>query len=324
MLKIVGMGCAYPEGVIDNGLLSGLFGRNFITDSQNETGISERRTSLPLSYLTETKNCHVEAVVESGAESPTSLGVRAAQLALSQAEIDSSAIGLVVADCLTPWETIPAEATRIGKFFSLKVPAYDILGVGSGLFFLDLVRKWRPDRIPEYILFVVTSTPTQRINYSEGAAGYYFGDCAVAFIVSTQKRPGLRIVDTDYVVEAPSYLSLDMYGHLQFNPAEARDVISTKSEKWITHLNQSGKLVSSNSYFIGPQFEGPWMEQLYDKYQIKSDSRLGGVSQYGCCLAASGVATLATHFGQMKNDDTVVLLEAGPGSGSGYGLFVAD
>lgn len=323
MFKIIGVGCAYPDSIIENDLL-----REFLKDDsfervQAENGILRRRTSLPLNYLVETKNCQVDAVIKAGSESPTSLGVKAAQSALAQAGIGSSDVGLVIADCFTPWENIPAEATRIGKHFSLKTPAYDILGVGSGLFFLDILKKWRAECVPDYVLFVITSTPTQRIDYREGVAGCYFGDCAVAFIVSAKGHSGLKIVDSDYVVEKQEHLKLDMYGHLQFDLSEARKAVDARLERWIVRLSQMGQGLSG-SYFIGPQFEAACLSKLYQKYQIDPGMAWDGLAEYGCCLAASGMAALATNMDKLQKGDSVVLLEAGPGSGSGYSILIAD
>lgn len=324
MLKIVGLGCAYPDTVISNADLLQLAGDIDIAKLEQSSGIQRRCSTLPFDYLEQTGNSSVELVPTRASESPTSLGLRAAQTAILQAGIDSSQVGLIVADCLTPWETIPAEATRIGKALSIKVPAYDILGTGSALFFIDLFGKWKVERLPDYTLVVVVSTPTQRINYRHGVEGFYFGDCAVAFVLSTEEKKGLRIVDAKYRPGNQGSLSLDLYGHLQFNLPVARELVKQTMTAPLTQASQKEWFTTGFGYLIGPQFELPLFAQLCERCSITADRCWQQLEQFGCCLAASGMATLATNYDNLQIGDAVLMIEAGPGAGAGYGLFVLE
>ena len=324
MLNIVGLGCAYPHTIIDNNFLLNWIDAAAVHDLEERSGIKKRASTLSLHYISETANRNPESALKNSVETPTELACRAVESALAMAQIDREKIGLIVSDCLTPWETIPAEAARIGKALNVKVPCYDILGTGSALFFVDLLTKWRQDRIPDYSLFVTVSTPTQRVNYQTGCAGYYFGDCAVAIVVSKTESKGYSVIKSAYSIEKQEHITIGLYNHLQVDLDKSRQVILLRSEGLLQEVYGLQDSMVVDPYFILPQFESGLEQRLRDQADIKSENCLSVLAERGCCLAASGMAVLAQNVDNIAKGRPVLMIEAGPGSGYGYGVFLAQ
>ncbi len=324
MLNIVGLGCAYPHTIIDNNFLLNWIDAASVRVLEERSGITKRASTLSLQYIFETANRNPESALKNSVETPTELACRAVESALAMAQIDRENIGLIVSDCLTPWETIPAEAARIGKALNIKVPCYDILGTGSALFFVDLLTKWRQDRIPDYTLFVTVSTPTQRINYQTDYAGYYFGDCAVAFIIAKNDSKGLSIIKSDYGVEKQEHITIGLYNHLQLDLDKTRQAIMLRSEGLLQEVYELQDSMEVDPYVILPQFESSLEQRLRDQAEIKSENCLSVLAERGCCLAASGMAVLAQNVDNIAKGRAVLMIEVGPGSGYGYGVFLVQ
>ena len=197
---ILGAGAAVASNELSNDVLASL---GLVLTAQERltlegAGVKTRRTSFPLSYIKERRNRDVlegRAVVET---TPTALGVDATRQALARAQVSVEQIGLVIADTATPHQTCPSEAQRIAGALGIKVPAYDVIaGSGALPFFIDLLRSWKPERLPEYMLCVSSNTPSQHVLYSESALpAHLYGDGASAFVISPRVKGKLAVTDS--------------------------------------------------------------------------------------------------------------------------------
>jgi len=163
---IVGAGAAYPQGVLSNEHLSELGIRLSKEDSAvfDRFGVQARRSTLTRDFLSKHSSPDVLESRAAAVMTPTQLAVEAAKQAMDRACITTEQVGLIIADCATPYQTCPSEAQRLGGSLGLKVPAYDIsAGASAFALSLDVLSSWREDRLPDYVLCVSTNVPTQLI-----------------------------------------------------------------------------------------------------------------------------------------------------------------
>jgi len=111
-LYVIGVGHAFPEGRITNDALKEN-GISVSSDNSSLDFVAERATTLPLFYITETKNIDTWVARSVAQQNASDLGAQAARLALERAGLTSENIGLILGDCNTPIETTPGEAQRI-------------------------------------------------------------------------------------------------------------------------------------------------------------------------------------------------------------------
>ena len=99
MVYLHGLGHFHPETVITNRFLHELdigCSEEWILE---RVGIHTRRTSLPLEYITQTKNQDPRAAYEAATCTHAQAGAHAARLALARAGLTAADVGLIgVAD----------------------------------------------------------------------------------------------------------------------------------------------------------------------------------------------------------------------------------
>src|SRR5689334_15224459 len=119
MLSILGMGYYLPKTEISNDFLHKEVGLERGLDwVDSRLGIYKRYSVLTKDYILKTKNQNpVQGMLHARAngETPVTMGVKAARMALENARVKPEQIGWVIANNDTPFETIPSTATLIAK-----------------------------------------------------------------------------------------------------------------------------------------------------------------------------------------------------------------
>jgi len=229
---------------------------------------------------------------------PTILGAEALTVACESLGIALGDIGILIADCSTPRQTLPSEAQRIAGLLGLKIPSYDILSpVIAPLMHFKLLNSWKKNQLPKYIALLYSNTPSCEISPSLNAYANFFGDGACALIVSFEDVRGLRVSNVN-IQQRPSDESIlsvyanessgqNLLGQRLFNTDQ--EILKEK----ISQLTKARICLAS-----------PSIEILNLAEQLSEQTVLtGGVSQSGFALSTSVAATIieALSFGEKFN-----------------------
>ena len=239
MISILGIGTSRPQTILDR-----------------ENGIY---TTLKNDYINSTSNKDVREAIKNTDLSTTELGCQAALAALQDANIEKEQIGLIIADCSTPVETIPGESQRIACMLGVRIPAFDIISGTSALFnILSSIDSWKDERVPDYVLIVTVSSPTQRVDFSKTGPQRFFSDSASAAVIS-KKHKGLyavkefRELSNDVKKGNKGALQLNLFGHLDINEEIAKENYLLCTDKLRNSKNISDYKVFADRYLNYPK-----------------------------------------------------------------------
>ena len=281
------------------------------------------RSTLPLSYLVETGNSDPRAARTAALASPTELAHRAALQALTQVGISAEQLGLVIGDCCTPYQVTPAEGQRLADKFGIKVPSYDIFTTTGPIpGHLDVLASWDESRVPEYALLFSTNTPTQRVNFRNGAEALFLGDGAGALVVSTQHKGKLAIRDVGsfHNSRASGVMSFSTFEHASI-PTAAEAVVYEIALEMGRKAISANHLDASKIKFIGPEFTLSSGAKLVHELGVSPQNHWSLLAEVGNALGASPVLNLAAHWQQIQKGDLLVCVQVGVGVSYGYAVF---
>ena len=125
MLYLHGLGHFHPENVIDNRFLEELDIGTSDDWILERVGIRERRTSLDLSYIRETRNKDLRAAAEASRYTNAQAGAAAAKQALAQTGIAPADVGLVISGSSAPDHVTPSEAATVAAELGIEAPCFD-------------------------------------------------------------------------------------------------------------------------------------------------------------------------------------------------------
>ncbi|MGK5594643.1 MAG: beta-ketoacyl-ACP synthase III [Parachlamydiaceae bacterium] len=166
--RLIGLGSYLPEKILSNTDLENLVDTS---DSwiSSRTGIKERRIATD--------------------ECTSDLGLKAAQIALEDAQISPGEIDLILVATLSPDYLAPSTATVIqGQLGdSITAPAFDIQASCSGfLYGLSVAKAYIESGSYKKILFIATEKMTSFIDYQDRNTCVLFGDGAAAAVVAAE------------------------------------------------------------------------------------------------------------------------------------------
>ena len=330
MLSVVGLGHAYPATVIDNECLARL---NPEFDSAlwlKQTGIRSRFSSLPLSYIEETGNKDPSLAIKAALESPTALAARACRMALDRAGVKAEEVGLILADCSTPWETCPGEAQRVGRQLGVKIPAYDVCASTASLCaHLEMLGQWKESRVPRYVLCISTNTPTQSMHFRGSGpaalASMRFGDGAGAVLVSGQVPGRLRIRQASFFTrpQQGQQIVLPCFGYLMSEPDAIPALIEPALQLLMNQTLEEGGWDGASRCYVGAQCNLPMLERLAERAGQPAVSQWQVVERCGDMLGSGPIAALSEHWEETtsRSDTKILVGQAGPGFGFGQVLL---
>lgn len=313
-MYLLGAGSAFPTNNLSDASLAAI-GANF-SDAErrllDRVGVSSRAISLPLEFVQTSKDADILETRKASSISPTGLGAEAAKVALSRAGISIEQVGLVIADCATPYQTCPSEAQRIAGSFGVKVPAYDVtFGAAAIPMFLNLLSSWREDRVPEYVLCVSTNTPSPHIRYgSDHVAASVFGDAACAFVVSRKHQGPWRVESTQARAESGRSGCIVVERHISLHERmlPSREVFESAVNTLV-----DDESISKSAYFIGT---GLLQREFNDLLRARgvADSRLVSVTmERGYSIGSASGASLVGIWDSAAARDSVTLVHNGDG-----------
>ncbi len=305
MLYLHGVGHFHPPTVIDNAFLSSLNIGIDLAWIEERVGIRERRTTLSLDYIRQTRNLDTRAAAEASTTSTMEMGKCAAEHALQRAGLEPRAIGMVVGGGSCPELQIPAEGNRVASALGIDAVAFDVKSASSTFVAqVHWVSQMRPESLPDYILLVDVETVTRVTDYSDRRTAVLFGDAAAAAIVSPRIPSGVKISRTSFFSDSSGqhYVTIRSGGHVvqDGNRVQMFAIRKTSDlfELTRSHGQENG---GGEEYFIGHQSNLRMLETVCRRLNIPEKNHLSNVVHFGNCGEASAPSVLSQHWDSLES-----------------------
>ena len=321
--KISGLGFYVPANTVTNDDLSKIIDTN---DEwiQERTGIQERRHILK------------------GEDTTTSMGVKAAKIAIERAGISNDEIDFVIFATLSPDYYFPGPGVLVQRDLGLKtVGALDVRNQCSGFVYaLSVADQYIKTGMYKNVLVIGSEVQSTGLDMTTRGRGVsvIFGDGAGAAIVSREEDLTKGILSThlhsegihaeELIVKAPgmggrwitdiiadndpddeSYFTY-MNGQFVFKNAVVRfsEVINEGLEANNLKVSDIDMLIPHQANLRISQF-------IQKKFGLTDDQVFNNIQKYGNTTAASIPIALteAWEQGKIKSGDTVVLAAFGSG-----------
>jgi 3-oxoacyl-[acyl-carrier-protein] synthase-3 len=328
--KISGLGYYVPENIVTNDDLSKLMDTN---DEwiQERTGIKERRHIIR------------------GEDTTTSMGVKAAEIAIQRANVAKEDIDFVIFATLSPDYYFPGPGVLVQRDLGLKtVGALDVRNQCSGFVYaISIADQYIKTGMYKNILVIGSEVHSTGLDMSDKGRGVsvIFGDGAGAAVLSREEDLNKGILSThlhsegqhaeELALIAPgmgkrwvtdiiadndpndeSYFPY-MNGQFVFKNAVVRF-----SEVIIEGLQANNLEVSDIDLLLPHQANLRISQFIQQKFKLSDDQVYNNIMNYGNTTAASIPIALteAWEKGKIKSGDVVVL--AAFGSGFTWGSVV--
>ena len=321
--KITGLGFYVPDNIVTNDDLSKIIETN---DEwiQERTGIQERR--------------HIIA----GEDTTTSMGVKAAKIAIERSGLDKHDIDFIVFATLSPDYYFPGPGVLVQRDLGLKtIGALDVRNQCSGFIYaLSVADQYIKTGMYKNILVIGSEVHSSGLDMTSRGRGVsvIFGDGAGAAVLSREEDLTKGILSThlhsegqhaeELILKAPgmggrwvsdiladndpddeSYFP-HMNGQFVFKNAVVRF-----SEVINEGLQANNLQVSDIDILIPHQANLRISQFIQNKFQLSDDQVFNNIQKYGNTTAASIPIALteAWEQGKIKSGNTVVLAAFGSG-----------
>lgn len=321
--KIAGLGFYVPENVVTNDDLSKIIET---TDEwiQERTGIQQRRHIIK------------------GQDTTTTMGVKAARIAMERAEVSAHDIDFVIFATLSPDYYFPGPGVLVQRDLGLRtVGALDVRNQCSGFVYaVSIADQYIKTGMYKNVLVIGSEVHSQGLDMTTRgrAVSVIFGDGAGAAVLTREEDNSKGILSThlhsegehalELAVTAPgmggrwvsdilrdndpndeSYLP-HMNGQFVFKNAVVRfsEVIMEGLEKNRLQVSDIDMLIPHQANLRISQF-------IQHKFQLPDDKVFNNIQKYGNTTAASVPIALteAWEAGKINEGDLVVLAAFGSG-----------
>lgn len=328
--KITGLGYYVPDNVVTNDDLSKIMDTN---DEwiQERTGIQERRHIIR------------------GEDTTTTMGVKAAKIAIERSGIPLEEIDFVVFATLSPDYYFPGAGVLVQRDLGLKtVGALDIRNQCSGFVYaISVADQYIKTGMYKNILVIGSEVQSTGLDMTDRGRGVsvIFGDGAGAAIVSREEDLSKGILSThlhsegqhaeELFVKAPGMgdrwvtdiiADLDADDDSYFPYMNGQFVFKNAVVRFAEVINEglqaNGLQVSDIDMLIPHQANLRISQYIQKKFNLNDDQVFNNIQKYGNTTAASIPIALteAWEQGKIKSGDTVVL--AAFGSGFAWGSVI--
>ncbi|TYB80225.1 ketoacyl-ACP synthase III [Bizionia gelidisalsuginis] len=321
--KIIGLGHFVPEHIVTNEELSQLMDT---TDEwiQERTGIQERRW------------------VKDSGDTTSSMGVKAAKIAIERAGIDKDEIDFIIFATLSPDMYFPGPGVQVQEALKIKtVGALDIRNQCSGFIYaISVADNFIKTGMYKNILVIGAELHSHGLDKTTRGRGVsvIFGDGAGAAILSREEDTTKGILSTHLHSQGEHAEELALIAP-GMGKRWVNDIIADNDpndESYFPHMN--GQFVFKNAVvrFSEVIMEGLQKNNLkpehidmliphqanlrisqfiQKKFQLNDDQVFNNIQKYGNTTAASIPIALSEAWeqGKIKTGDTVVLAAFGSG-----------
>lgn len=321
------MGHSQPATTITNEFLEKL---DIGTNAQwivEKIGIEERVTTLPIEYISKTRNQDSREARKVALKNSTDLGIEAARMALEKAGVAADKIGLVIVNCCVPAASTPPESQRICAGLGISPKCFDVFTACPAFaLHVDFMSNYKESELPEYILCVSTATLTQMVNYNDRSDGAIWGDGAAAWVISTKHKGKLSVVDTTFMSDPTrcEAVVVDRYGHFHQDGRAVRDFSVRQTVRLVKRIEDQFEIDWNRDIFIGHQANKTMLEQITNNREIPPSNHWHNVTKLGNQAGAGAPAVLSLHWEQIKPGQKIVVAVVGAGLSWGSILFEAN
>ena len=311
-----GMGHAHPENEISNRFLEEL---EIGTDEAwilERVGIHTRRTILPLDYIRQTRNREPWTAVEAANESQSTLGARAARLALERAGVRAEEIGLVLCGNSASDTHAPAGACLVAAELGLDVPAFDVQSACTSFYAqLHLMSLFDPARLPDWILLVSPETLTTTVDYADRSAAVLWGDGAAAALVSPRHVGCARLVHSQIQSQPTAWqkVVVPRGGHFRQEGRAVQMFGIKKMVEGVTALREAYETPERQLHFVGHQANLRMLESVRATAGVSEARHHTNVEWYGNTGAASAASVISMRWEKWQAQDDVAVAGVGAG-----------
>ncbi|MBQ0768047.1 MAG: ketoacyl-ACP synthase III [Bizionia sp.] len=321
--KIIGLGHFVPENVVTNEELSKLMDTN---DAwiQERTGIKERRW------------------VKDSGDTTSSMGVKAAKVAIERAGIDKDDIDFIIFATLSPDMYFPGPGVQVQEALNIKtVGALDIRNQCSGFVYaISVADNFIKTGMYKNILVIGSELHSHGLDKTTRGRGVsvIFGDGAGAAILSREEDNTKGILSTHLHSQGEHAEELVLVAP-GMGKRWVNDILADNDpndESYFPHMNgqfvfknavvrfsevimeglQKNNLKPENIDMLIPHQANLRISQfIQKKFQLSDDQVFNNIQKYGNTTAASIPIALteAWEQGKIKSGDTVVLAAFGSG-----------
>lgn len=321
--KIIGLGHFVPENVVTNEELSKVMDTN---DAwiQERTGIQERRW------------------VKDSGDTTSSMGVKAAKVAIERAGIDKDDIDFIIFATLSPDMYFPGPGVQVQEALDIKtIGALDIRNQCSGFVYaISVADNFIKTGMYKNILVIGSELHSHGLDKTTRGRGVsvIFGDGAGAAILSREEDTTKGILSTHLHSQGEHAEELVLVAP-GMGKRWVNDIIADNDpndESYFPHMNgqfvfknavvrfsevimeglQKNKLKPENIDMLIPHQANLRISQfIQKKFQLGDDQVFNNIQKYGNTTAASIPIALteAWEQGKINSGDTVVLAAFGSG-----------
>jgi len=322
--KIIGLGHYVPENVVTNDDLSKVMDTN---DAwiQERTGIKERRH-----------------VVKGDGDTTTTMGVKAAKIAIERAGIDKDDIDFIVFATLSPDYYFPGPGVLVQRDLGIKtVGALDVRNQCSGFVYaISIADQYIKTGMYKNVLVIGSELHSHGLDMTTRGRGVsvIFGDGAGAAVLTREEDTTKGILSTHLHSEGQHAEELSLIAPGMGN-RWVTDIIEDNDpndESYYPHMNgqfvfknavvrfseviveglEKNKLNATDIDLLVPHQANLRISQfIQKKFQLGDDQVFNNIMKYGNTTAASIPIALteAWEEGKVKSGDLVVLAAFGSG-----------
>ena len=317
--KIIGLGHYVPDNVVTNDDLSKKMDTN---DAwiQERTGIKERRH-----------------VVRGDGDTTTTMGVKAAKIAIERAGIDKDDIDFIVFATLSPDYYFPGPGVLVQRDLGIKtVGALDVRNQCSGFVYaISIADQYIKTGMYKNVLVIGSELHSHGLDMTTRGRGVsvIFGDGAGAAVLSREEDTSKGMLATHLHAEELSLIAPGMGKRWVTDIIEDND---PNDESYYPYMNgqfvfknavvrfseviieglEKNKLKSTDIDLLVPHQANLRISQfIQKKFQLTDDQVFNNIMKYGNTTAASIPIALteAWEEGKVNEGDLVVLAAFGSG-----------
>ncbi|SEM04440.1 3-oxoacyl-[acyl-carrier-protein] synthase-3 [Maribacter orientalis] len=322
--KIIGLGHYVPDNVVTNDDLS----RKMDTNDawiQERTGIKERRHVVP-----------------GDGDTTTTMGVKAAKIAIERAGIDKDDIDFIVFATLSPDYYFPGPGVLVQRDLGIKtVGALDVRNQCSGFVYaISIADQYIKTGMYKNVLVIGSELHSHGLDMTTRGRGVsvIFGDGAGAAILSREEDNSKGILSTHLHSEGQHAEELSLIAP-GMGKRWVTDIIADNDpndESYFPYMNgqfvfknavvrfseviieglEKNKLKSTDINLLVPHQANLRISQfIQKKFKLTDDQVFNNIMKYGNTTAASIPIALteAWEEGKVKDGDLVVLAAFGSG-----------
>ena len=328
--KIIGLGYFVPENVVTNDDLSKVMDTN---DAwiQERTGIQERR------------------YVKKGGDTTTSLGVKAAKIAIERAKIDKDDIDFIIFATLSPDYYFPGPGVLVQRDLGIKtVGALDVRNQCSGFVYaISIADQYIKTGMYKNILVIGSEVHSHGLDMTTRGRGVsvIFGDGAGAAVLTREEDTTKGILSTHLHSEGQHAEELSLIAPgmgkrwvkdiLEDNDPEDtsyfpymngqfvfKNAVVRFSQVIIEGLEKNNLEASDIDMLVPHQANLRISQFIQKKFGLGDDQVFNNIMKYGNTTAASIPIALTEAWEQNKIKEGDVVVLAAFGSGFTWGSVI--